>query len=697
MPLSSARLRPWETIALLVIILLALGLRFYRLDAQSFWNDEGASVALAQRDLATITRNAAHDIHPPLYYYLLRGWMLLFGRSAPVGAELAARSLSALTGLLLVVGTYALARRMWGASGALLAALFSCLSPFQVYYSQEARMYIGVALLGLLSMLALERLLRQWQEIGRAGSFAWAALYTLSITAALYTQYYALSLLLAENIIFLVWLALRWHNRTADWQWPLLHWVLLQIVVVLAFSPWLWVARGSLRSWPAVSAPLSWSALLADIARVFALGVTVAEDGRHRLWGLALGLLLLPALLADLRAWRKRGIEPAATSEVGAISKSRSPDTGRGMDMGDVAPRVVVADGAGHGAVLAWIYLLVPIIVMYLLSLQRPMYKPKFLLLATPPFYMLQGRGLLALWNWLRRALQRRVLALGLSGALTLLIFVGSAVSLGRLYFDPDYARDDYRGIVAHIEANAGPDDAILINAPTQIETVGYYYRGPLDIYPLPLQRPIDTGSTQAALEEIVDQHPRIYGIFWATDESDPQRFIETWLDSHCYKAMDSWYGNVRLVVYAVPLSAAASVEHPTEFGLGDAISLRGYTLLTPQPRSGDILQLTLFWEAMQPVSVRYKVFCHLVDGSGDIVGQRDSEPGGGLNLTNNWQPGQLIPDNYGLLIPSGTPPGQYILRVGMYGLDDGLRLRVSSSGRPVGDSIDLVVISVAP
>jgi mannosyltransferase len=238
----------------LIIILLAFALRFYRLDAQSFWNDEGTSVALAQRDLATITRNAAHDIHPPLYYYSLRGWMLVFGRSAPVGAELAARSLSAFTGLLLVMGTYALARRLWGTGVALLAALFSSLSPFQVYYSQEARMYVGVALFGLLSTLALERLLRHWKEVGRAGSFLWAVLYVLSITAALYTQYYALSLLLAQNIIFLVWLAIRWRHPTGEWRRPLLHWVLVQIVVILAFVPWLWLARGSLRSWLLVRA-----------------------------------------------------------------------------------------------------------------------------------------------------------------------------------------------------------------------------------------------------------------------------------------------------------------------------------------------------------------------------------------------------------------------------------------------------------
>ena len=203
--------------------------------------------------------------------------------------------------------------------------------------------------------------------------------------------------------------------------------------------------------------------------------------------------------------------------------------------------------------------------------------------------------------------------------------------------------------------------------------------------------------ATQAALEDIVSRHAKIFGVFWATDESDPQRFIETWLDAHCFKALDNWYGNVRLVVYAVPMASATTIEHPTDYALGESIHLRGYTLLTSKPRGGDILQLTLFWEAGEPVPARYKVFCHLVDASGNIVSQRDSEPGGGLKLTSDWPLEQLIPDNYGLLIPPDAVPGQYLLRVGMYGLDDGRRLPVSVNGRSAGDSIDLHGIAINP
>ncbi len=54
-------------VGLLIVLLLATALRFYRLDGQSLWADEGNSVALAGRSLAGITYGAAYDIHPPLY------------------------------------------------------------------------------------------------------------------------------------------------------------------------------------------------------------------------------------------------------------------------------------------------------------------------------------------------------------------------------------------------------------------------------------------------------------------------------------------------------------------------------------------------------------------------------------------------------------------------------------------------------
>ena len=98
--------------------------------------------------MVQIAQDAAHDIHPPLYYWLLRLWTTVFGLS-----EFALRSLSAVLGTLLVLVIYGLGTRLFNRTTGLAAAFIAAIAPFQVYYSQEARMYILVALEGALAAL----------------------------------------------------------------------------------------------------------------------------------------------------------------------------------------------------------------------------------------------------------------------------------------------------------------------------------------------------------------------------------------------------------------------------------------------------------------------------------------------------------------------------------------------------------------
>jgi hypothetical protein len=76
-------------------------------------------------------------------------------------------------------------------------------------------------------------------------------------------------------------------------------------------------------------------------------------------------------------------------------------------------------------------------------------------------------------------------------------------------------------------------------------------------------------------------------------------------------------------------------------------------------------------------------------------VGQRDSEPVGGTRPTTTWQEGEIIVDNYGLLVQPGTPPGEHQLEIGMYSLETGERLPVSRVGAPLGDRVLLEQIQV--
>jgi len=76
---------------------------------------------------------------------------------------------------------------------------------------------------------------------------------------------------------------------------------------------------------------------------------------------------------------------------------------------------------------------------------------------------------------------------------------------------------------------------------------------------------------------------------------------------------------------------------------------------------------VTLFWEAQAPVAERYKVTIQLLDATGQLIAQHDTEPGDGLNPTTIWNPGQVIADRYGVILPPNLPSGRYTLIAGLY------------------------------
>src|SRR5438045_1575255 len=92
LPLSMRWLPP------LAVTLLAAAVRFYRIDTQSLWYDEGISAHQLTRSFPEILRAAALDTHPPLYYWTLKAWGSLLGDS-----ELGLRSLSAVARVAMVL------------------------------------------------------------------------------------------------------------------------------------------------------------------------------------------------------------------------------------------------------------------------------------------------------------------------------------------------------------------------------------------------------------------------------------------------------------------------------------------------------------------------------------------------------------------------------------------------------------------
>ena len=98
--------------------------------------------------------------------------------------------------------------------------------------------------------------------------------------------------------------------------------------------------------------------------------------------------------------------------------------------------------------------------------------------------------------------------------------------------------------------------------------------------------------------------------------------------------------------------------------------------------RAGEVLPLTLYWQAGTTTDNLYTVFVHLETLNGQVVTQIDSQPQGGGMPTASWATGQIITDTYPLQIPANLLPGAYQIVVGMYNPLDGTHLIDTRTGK---------------
>ena len=144
-----------QTLYVLAAITIAGGLlRVYQINRNGFWLDEAFSVWMAAHPLPALFDWLIRiDQHPPLYYTLLHFWLQAGDDAGYV------RLLSALFSTLTIPVLFLIAARIAGLRAGFIAAVILALSPFQVRFAQEARMYALLMLNASLATLALTYLL----------------------------------------------------------------------------------------------------------------------------------------------------------------------------------------------------------------------------------------------------------------------------------------------------------------------------------------------------------------------------------------------------------------------------------------------------------------------------------------------------------------------------------------------------------
>ena len=216
-----------------------------------------------------------------------------------------------------------------------------------------------------------------------------------------------------------------------------------------------------------------------------------------------------------------------------------------------------------------------------------------------------------------------------------------------------------FRDLGRYLDAHLTTADILLLDSPLQDGIVPYYFRGSATIDPW---RPQFDGRE-------IDKFPRVFASLWGSGDA------EQWLARHLYPIENHWFGSVRLATYAAPVSGSQNVASGAAFG--DSIRLASFAVAPATLHPGEVFRLGLKWEAAQALSIRYKVFVHLLDAQGKVIAQRDTEPMADLAPTTTWKAGETIVDLHGIVLPANVQPQSLRIAVGLYNPDTNERLTV--------------------
>jgi len=200
-----------QGLGIIAIFLVFLFLRLYQLGAHDFWYDEMISISYA--------KNPWHNWNAPLYWIVLHFWSGAFGFS-----EFSLRFPSLLFNFLAVIVVYFFGKELFNKRIGLVAAILMGLSPFHLWYAQEARDYSMVLFLSSVSAWMFYKSLKY-------PCLRWWLAFIVSSVLAIYTNYFYIFLLIAQVFIFLFFRKLKFNFDIKE--------VIAFLLIVLCFAPYL--------------------------------------------------------------------------------------------------------------------------------------------------------------------------------------------------------------------------------------------------------------------------------------------------------------------------------------------------------------------------------------------------------------------------------------------------------------------------
>jgi 4-amino-4-deoxy-L-arabinose transferase-like glycosyltransferase len=459
--------------AVLALTLVAFALRAPGLDAQSLWRDEVDVMRLADQPLPQLARSLVQAGHNgPFYYLLMQSWLRLAGES-----EFGLRYLALCFGVLTVPLAYWVGRRLMDWRAAALTASLVAVSPYLVWYSQDAKMY---ALLTALTLLAAGCQL----EALATGRLRWWAGFVVAASLSLYVHILAALMI---PVYAAAWLLARPARRRAWWAGA--------VALGLLTLPYLPLA---LWQWPLVLNTYETGHPFYPLTQMLSLLFNLQARGMAMVGGWAVLAAFVFAMLGGL-------FSPLAGGPLG-----RSASRQRSMPR-RVRPRVFL---------LLWLFL--PVVLVYLVSLRAAIFEPRYLIFVAPAFYLLTGLGLMALARLSQTAAG---LALAVALAFSLLgVWTQATTPI----------KSDFRAAADYVKAHRQGEAPLMFHMPYVRYTFDYYFKGKY----VALEGPwTNDGRSEAQVEAAMANLLQGYSDVWlVASESwlwDTRGLARAWLDRH--------------------------------------------------------------------------------------------------------------------------------------------------------------------
>jgi len=619
------------------LVLFSFALRLYRLDAQSIWWDEAISIHLSTASIGEIIANRAGNLHPPLYFLLLKGWVALAGISPFSVRFLSAWLSTLLIPILYVFGRRWLARRV-GQIAAALAAMF----PIYIVYAQEARVYAALPLI-YVALLAIVRRISHPATRPR-----WVHWLLLAGVEALALGLHYMSLLAIAHA--LITLVARLRRRRTD----LIRLLLIQGLVLLCLLPWLLTV---LRHADALTARLgmsNWRAEPVEPIHYLRLLWTFQLTGLTGLIAdpLAIGLTAGVAMLTMIALSRT------------LIRRTRHQ--------------------AVAGLLLDW---LAPLVAAFAVWHIRPLSHPRYVILFTPAL-------LLTFAAVLDRLLDSSRLGQGLAAFFATVLVATAGLGLF-WYHTPRFAKDDARGTATAIVARSTADDLVLV--PPEDWSVPYYYPGPARVE---MVWPGDNDAGWERLATLTRETKAVFLVDYYRATRDPRSLQPFALESAGSMSERLSFKGLRVRVYELDQPVAPPRLAPADANFGPLRLTAAWIEPSPPADTAVVLALRWRAEELTEDRYRVSLRLRDPDGwelaaDDDWLLDADALP------SDRWTAGQEFTTYHTLPLVPGTPPLTYTLSLGIYSTDDEDIIHpldlLDAAGNPQGQSYEAGTVTLAP